>query len=294
MPAPGPRNPEVTTGRKRVEPSSSQEKQPAAAKQCRSAYSVEQTRWIVAERLKLQAFFDDKLHKNEQLWDRIHAEYKVKWEEDREKTSIREKYEREQNMFRSFCRLRATFRAGRTSGLSSDDQEKALYKLRGGAHELFMENRFHERPLCKPPSLFHGGNAESQARANLANDSAGLSQSPAKSTASMSDSEKSAAETADTKINVDDSEREKDLGNTHCDRSTWLAGSDKAKKHGESQKKRGRKGISDFVDNIENMLTNAIEKMGEQRRAEAKAQAEERDKDRQLFMETIKLMMNKE
>ncbi len=33
------------------------------------AYTHEETRWIVDASMKMQALFDDKIHKNEQLWD---------------------------------------------------------------------------------------------------------------------------------------------------------------------------------------------------------------------------------
>eukprot|EP00961_Rhodomonas_salina_P229712 3104371-Rhodomonas_salina.1 len=61
----------------------------------------------------MQAFFDDKIHKNDQLWDSINTDYESRFNEQRDKASVCEKFEREQSLFRSFCRMRAAFRAGR-------------------------------------------------------------------------------------------------------------------------------------------------------------------------------------
>lgn len=84
-------------------------------KQCQ-AFSNKQSRFIVESRLELQPFFDDKLHKNDQLWDRLATQFKEEFPEteNRDKFTIRAKFEQEQNMFCSFCRLNTAFRAGHT------------------------------------------------------------------------------------------------------------------------------------------------------------------------------------
>jgi hypothetical protein len=221
----------------------------------------------VGERLKLQPLFDGKVHKNEQLWDRLIKDYEKRWLEDREKSSIRDKFEREQGLFRSFCRLRSSFRAGRSSGLSTDEQEKALFKLRGVAHDLFIDNRYDERPLSSPPNLYNGGGYSGSSGA-------------------------SASESTDVAITL---EMETDSGSTECERSTRLAGSAKASAHATRKLRRGRPARTADMDAVMqqmgSMLDNAIIALGEQRKTMAQVEASERDKDRALFLDTIKLLL---
>ncbi len=49
---------------------------PSSAPACASyQYSLQHKQWIVLRRLKLQPMFDDKLHKNDQLWDDLVQEF---------------------------------------------------------------------------------------------------------------------------------------------------------------------------------------------------------------------------
>eukprot|EP00961_Rhodomonas_salina_P080450 1082489-Rhodomonas_salina.1 len=164
--------------------------------------------------------------------------------------------------------------------MSHDEQEKALYtgKLSCVTHDIFIDNHFDNRQLCRPPTVYKGGTRPD-------------TDSPNKAAANVSESERSAAETTDTHITV---KSEKESRNSSCDHRTLLGGSGKAATHGGGRKKRGLKGMSDFLDAMGCILDGAIDKMGEQCAAQAKADSDECDKDCKLFMDTVKLMLGKE
>ena len=105
-------------GAKRAEKKETPVKQPAEEaadeekedKKQKSIWTVEQTRWLVEARLVKQPLFDDKCHKNYQLWDRITHEYHKEAQEHccwtasgmklPDKTAVKSKFNREHNLFR--------------------------------------------------------------------------------------------------------------------------------------------------------------------------------------------------
>jgi hypothetical protein len=107
-----------------------------ASKKSRKPYTLEQKRWVVRRRLELQAKFDDKLHKNDQQWDDIAVAYKTKFPDyARDKNSLRDAvWDKEYKTFKEWCKQRANFRAGMTSGLGRDQQEVILAAKQGIAH----------------------------------------------------------------------------------------------------------------------------------------------------------------
>ena len=89
-----------------------------AAKRSRKQYTQEQKRWIVRRRLELQPKFDNKLHKNDQVWDDIVEEYRKKFTEDagRDKTSMWDAvWDKENSIFREWCKISHSFRIGLVS-----------------------------------------------------------------------------------------------------------------------------------------------------------------------------------
>mmetsp|Transcript_44721 Transcript_44721/g.91261 ORF Transcript_44721/g.91261 Transcript_44721/m.91261 type:complete len:408 (+) Transcript_44721:73-1296(+) len=129
-------------------------------------YSIEQKKWLVRERLKMQRKFNDKMHKNDQLWDDIYAEFVIKFPDQihRKKESVRDQWDKQQKMFREYCKTEAAFRAGRTSGLGRDQQEKILFSKKGQCHSVFEEFQQKSRPMSNPPTIYNGGNAVEQAQ----------------------------------------------------------------------------------------------------------------------------------
>eukprot|EP00961_Rhodomonas_salina_P185139 2500031-Rhodomonas_salina.1 len=70
-----------------------------------------------------------------------------------------EQWNKAQHMYRDYCKIDSSFRAGRTSGLGRDQQEMYLNSKRGIAHDIFDEFNQGELPMSTPPTLFNGGNA---------------------------------------------------------------------------------------------------------------------------------------
>ncbi len=89
---------------------------------------MEQKRWVV-RRLDLQVKFNDKLHQHNQQSECITLEYKAEFPEDagREKASLLDAvWDKEDSNFKEWCKTRALFWAGMTSGLQRDQQDSIL------------------------------------------------------------------------------------------------------------------------------------------------------------------------
>ncbi len=108
-------------------------------------YSLQHKNWILCQcrRLELQSLFDNlnKLHKNEQLWDDLVAEFFTTFPDQVycTKQSIQNQWDQEQCQFRDWCLSTAIYVQGKASGIGLDDQETILSNKRGPCHELFLE-----------------------------------------------------------------------------------------------------------------------------------------------------------
>ncbi len=135
---------------------------PEMNKKSRKQYTLDQKRWVVRRRLELQEKFNNKMHKNEQQWDDLTAEYRAAFPDDacREKGSLRDAvWDKEFRTFKEWCKTRANFRAGMTSGLGRDEQDSLLLAKQGIAHDIFIAFKVDERPIAQPSTLINAGNA---------------------------------------------------------------------------------------------------------------------------------------
>eukprot|EP00961_Rhodomonas_salina_P101754 1368804-Rhodomonas_salina.1 len=91
-----------------------------------SHYQLEHKEFIVLAWLTAQPMFDNKLHKNEQLWDYISTSFYAKFPDQchRTKNSIKDQFNIQQKAFLDFCKTNRTFSSGQVSGLGRDEQEK--------------------------------------------------------------------------------------------------------------------------------------------------------------------------
>lgn len=117
-------------------------------------------------RLTAQPLFDNKLHKNEQLWDDIILSFMEKFPDQSScsKQSIKDQFNIPQKMFRDYCKMLNTFRSGQVSGLGRDEQETVLANKKSALHTVFEEFSQESRPMSMPPTLFNCGNAEALAQ----------------------------------------------------------------------------------------------------------------------------------
>ncbi len=87
---------------------------------------------------------------------------------------------------------------------------------------------------------------------------------------------------------------EKEKGDIACDHCTLLAGSSKLVKHDQGNRKRGRKAmVGSMMQEMGSMMQTAIAQLGVQRMEQAARDTAECDKDRTLFLETIKMLLNR-
>ena len=98
--------------------------------------------------------FDDKLHKNEQLWDDLLAQFVKAFpdQKGRNKQSIRNQWDKEQRQFIDWCKCKAAFASGWVSGAGRDEQERILNGHKGPCHDLFLEFKQDERSTKKKHS----------------------------------------------------------------------------------------------------------------------------------------------
>jgi hypothetical protein len=68
-------------------------------------------------------------------------------------------WDKENHIFREWCKIGHSFRIGRTSGLGRDNQERILQAKQGVAHDIFLEFKQDERPMSLPPTLFNAASA---------------------------------------------------------------------------------------------------------------------------------------
>ncbi len=77
-------------------------------------YKQEHKDFIVQRRLQMQPKFDNKLHKNDQLWDDLMQEFFEKFPGlgHRTKSSIKDQFNVPQKSFRDSCKTKRTFANG--------------------------------------------------------------------------------------------------------------------------------------------------------------------------------------
>ena len=114
------------------------ERVPSAASGKRE-YTLEQKRFLVRRRLEEQPAFNNKIHKNELLWDKLYQQFMEEYPDQRfrKKESVRDQFDKEQKKFRDWSKKNAAFRAGKVSGMSTDRQQQELYKVTGVTHDFF-------------------------------------------------------------------------------------------------------------------------------------------------------------
>jgi hypothetical protein len=147
-----------------------QQAQQAAAGGAPAHYTQEHKEFIVRARLQAQPLFDNKLHKNDMLWDDLCQAFYLKFPEQahRTKQSVKDQFNIPQKSFRDYCKTDNSFRAGKDSGMGRDQMHAILDKKRSGVHHCFEEFSQEQRPMSLPPTIYHGGNAVAQGQAVVA------------------------------------------------------------------------------------------------------------------------------
>jgi hypothetical protein len=106
-----------------------------------SHYKQEHKDFIVLRQLELQLKFDNKRHKNDQLWDDLMQEFIEKFpgQGHSSKNSIKDQFNQPQKSFCDYCKTKRTFASGQVSGLCRNEQEHILESKMSSTHSIFLQ-----------------------------------------------------------------------------------------------------------------------------------------------------------